>query len=38
METGKLITDPKVVQGVVLRTDLKVAEVEKVVVSNLQDC
>jgi hypothetical protein len=38
METGKLVTDPKVVQGVVLRTDPKVAEVEKVVVSNLQDC
>jgi hypothetical protein len=37
-ETGKLVTDPKVVQGVVLHTDPKVAEVEKVVVSNLQDC
>jgi hypothetical protein len=28
--------NPKVVQVVVLRTDPKVAEVEKVVVSNLQ--
>jgi hypothetical protein len=37
-ETEKLVMDPKVVQGVVLRMDLKVAEVEKVVVSNLQDC
>jgi hypothetical protein len=38
IETGKLVTDPKVVQGVVFRTDTKVAEVEKVVVRNLQDC
>jgi hypothetical protein len=38
METEKLVIDPKVVQGVVLRMDPKVAEVEKVVVSNLQDC
>jgi hypothetical protein len=37
-ETEKLITDPKVVQGVVLHMDPKVAEVEKVVVRNLQDC
>jgi hypothetical protein len=37
-ETGNLVTDPKGVQGIVLRTDPKVAEVEKVVVSNLQDC
>jgi hypothetical protein len=34
-ETGKLIMDPKVVQGIVLRTDPKVEEVEKVVVRNL---
>jgi hypothetical protein len=37
-ETRKLVMDPKVVHGVVLCTDLKVAEVEKVVVRNLQDC
>jgi hypothetical protein len=36
-KTEKLVTDPKVVQGVVLHTDSKVAEVEKVVVRNLQD-
>jgi hypothetical protein len=37
-ETGKLVMDPKVVQGVVLCMDPKVAEVKKVVVRNLQDC
>jgi hypothetical protein len=38
MKTEKLIMDPKVVHGVVLRMDPKVEEVEKVVVRNLQDC
>jgi uncharacterized protein YfbU (UPF0304 family) len=34
-ETGKLVTDPKVVQGVVLVADQKVKDLEKAVVSNL---
>jgi hypothetical protein len=34
-ETGKLVTNPIVVQGVVFRTDLKVVKVKKVVASNL---
>ena len=34
-ESGKLVTDPKVVRGVVLVADQKVVSVEKAMVSNL---